>query len=74
MKTFAAGNAEVAGLYRKHCAEGHPVLLDETTRFEIFTLAGEPLKVIPPTAVPVAFWSRPPSIATPQLASRSPLP
>ena len=48
-----AGNAEVDGLYRKQCGDGHPVLLDVTTSVEIWTLALFPLKVIPPlTGVP----------------------
>jgi hypothetical protein len=47
VKTSEAGNAEVGGLKRKQCAEGHPVLLDATMRFEMWTVEGEPLNVMP---------------------------
>src|SRR4051812_4755218 len=40
----------------------------------MLTFAFEPLKVIPPRAVPLTFWSIPPSTATPQAALRSALP
>jgi hypothetical protein len=88
VRILEAGNAEVGGLKRKQCGEGHPVLFDATTSVVIWTWALFPLKYIPPHGGVVRslhnglelilgvlpFWSRPPSTESPQFALRRPFP